>query len=116
LNNFLSMPNKFLEMVMSRLPIAVSRLGDMAEMIERHRIGTVFDERDPAAIAAAIEGMLAPQVYPELRANVMKAAEEMTWEREGAAYVAAIGALIPASAGSAPVSGPAPAAASRPHP
>ena len=34
LNNFFSMPNKFMEMVMARLPIAVFRLGDMAAAVD----------------------------------------------------------------------------------
>ncbi len=113
LNNFLSMPNKFLEMVMARLPIAVSRVGDMAAAVEQYRIGAVFDEHKPEEMAAAIEGMLAPEVYPELKANAMKAAQSMTWETESAGYVAAIGALISASAVPAPVSAAAGARAAR---
>ena len=64
-------------------------------------------------MAAAIEGMLAPAVYPELKANAMKAAQNMTWETESAGYVAAIGALISASAVPAPVSAAAGARAAR---
>lgn len=116
LNNFLSMPNKFLEMVMARLPVAVSRVGDMAEAVARHGIGAVFDERDPANMAAVLEGMLAPAAYRELKANVMTAAQEMTWERESVAYISAIGALVPTPAIAAPVSRPAAAAASRSPP
>ena len=45
------MPNKFMEMVMARLPIAVSELVEMQALIERYGIGRVFDVRDPVMIA-----------------------------------------------------------------
>jgi glycosyltransferase involved in cell wall biosynthesis len=99
LNNFFSMPNKFLEMVMARLPIAVSRLGDIVDAVEKYGIGEVFDETDLNSVAAVIERMLAPAVNRHFKDNVMKAAEELTWEKESVAYVSAIQALVPANGG-----------------
>jgi glycosyltransferase involved in cell wall biosynthesis/SAM-dependent methyltransferase len=95
LNNFYSMPNKFLEMVMARLPIAVSRVGDMVDVVSQYDIGAVFDEHDLDNIAGVIQGMLEPETYARLRANVMKAAEELTWERESVRYVGLVGSLMP---------------------
>lgn len=95
-NNFFSMPNKFLEMVMARLPIAVSRVGDMVDAIGKYGIGEAFDERDLENVAAVIERMLEPETLARLKANVMRAAEEMTWENESARYVALVRALMPA--------------------
>ncbi len=95
LNNFFSMPNKFLEMVMARLPIAVSQLGDMVDLINKYDMGVVFDERDPANVAAAIERMIEPSNYARLKANVMKAAETLKWEEESLPYVALVGSLMP---------------------
>jgi glycosyltransferase involved in cell wall biosynthesis len=94
-NNFFSMPNKFLEMVMARLPIAVSRVGDMVEAIQLWGIGDVFDERDGRHVAAVIERMLEPAALARLKANAMIAAEELTWERESMRYVAAVRSLMP---------------------
>jgi glycosyltransferase involved in cell wall biosynthesis/2-polyprenyl-3-methyl-5-hydroxy-6-metoxy-1,4-benzoquinol methylase len=94
-NNFYSMPNKFLEMVMARLPIAVSRVGDMVDAINQHGIGAVFDERDLDNVAAVIEQMLEPETYSRLRANVMQTAEELTWEKESVRYVELVGSLTP---------------------
>jgi glycosyltransferase involved in cell wall biosynthesis len=93
-NNFFSMPNKFLEMVMARLPIAASRLGDIVDAIEHYAIGVSFDEQDLAGMARAISHTLDPQVHLGLKANVMRAAEEMTWERECVPYVALIRSLM----------------------
>lgn len=93
LNNFYSMPNKFLEMVMARLPVAVSQLGDIVDAVRKYDIGAVFDEREPAEIARAVETMLEPDTYARLRANVIRAAEDMTWEKESAAYLELVRAL-----------------------
>lgn len=93
-NNFFSMPNKFLEMVMARLPIAASKLGDIVEAIEHYGIGASFDEQDLVDMARVIAHLLDPQIYPGLKANVMRAAEEMTWERECVPYVALVGSLM----------------------
>jgi glycosyltransferase involved in cell wall biosynthesis len=94
-NNFFSMPNKFLEMVMARLPIAVSRVGDMSEVIREYGIGDIFDERDPKDIAAVIDAMLEPANHQRLKKNVGNAAEDMTWEAESTVYLAAIRSMMP---------------------
>ncbi len=98
LNNFLSMPNKFLEMVMARLPVAVSRLSDIVDVAEEHGFGQSFDERDLADVAAVISRMLDPDINRRLKANVMKAANELTWEKESAPYVALVRSLAPTPA------------------
>jgi glycosyltransferase involved in cell wall biosynthesis len=94
-NNFFSMPNKFLEMVMARLPIAVSRVGDMSDVIRKYGIGDIFDERDPTDIAAVIDAMLEPANHQRLKKNVGNAAEDMTWEAESTVYLAAIRSMMP---------------------
>jgi glycosyltransferase involved in cell wall biosynthesis len=94
-NNYFSMPNKFLEMVMARLPIAVSRVGDMSEAIREYGIGDIFDERDPKDIAAVVEAMFEPANFARLKKNVGNAAEEMTWEAECTVYLAAVRSLMP---------------------
>lgn len=91
-NVYWSMPNKFLEMVMARLPLAVSsELADIRALMERHGIGRTFDVSDPADVALTLRAMLEPAVHEQLRANVMTAAEELCWERESRRYVAMFG-------------------------
>ena len=41
-NNLISLPNKFHEMVMARLPLASSRLGETVDMINKYEIGSHF--------------------------------------------------------------------------
>jgi glycosyltransferase involved in cell wall biosynthesis len=98
-NNYFSMPNKFLESVMARLPIAASRLGDIVDAIKKYGIGDVFDERNLNDVAAVMERMLDAETHQRLKANIMKAAEEMTWEKESIPYVATVRALMPVHEG-----------------
>jgi glycosyltransferase involved in cell wall biosynthesis len=100
-NTYFSMPNKFMEMVMARLPIGVSELVELQSLVERYGIGRVFDVRDPAAIARTLEEMLEPEAHEGLRANVMRAAEELCWERESQKYLAVYDRLRASSALSA---------------
>jgi glycosyltransferase involved in cell wall biosynthesis len=94
-NNFHSLSNKFLEMVMARLPIASSRLGETVDTINEYRVGAAFDERDFAKTARAIEEMLEPKTYARLKENVGKAAEVLKWETESRPYVELIDSLMP---------------------
>lgn len=101
-NNYHSMPNKFLEMVMARLPVAVSRLGDIVAAVESYDIGQSFDERDLRDVAAVLAHLLDPEVNRRLKGRVMKAAEEMTWEKESERYLALVRALAVKSADAPP--------------
>jgi glycosyltransferase involved in cell wall biosynthesis len=87
-NVYWSMPNKFMEMVMARLPLAVSsELADIRVLMQQLGIGRTFDVGDPADVARTLEAMLEPAAYAELRRNVMAAAEELCWEKESRKYV-----------------------------
>lgn len=103
LNNFFSMPNKFLEMVMARLPVAVSQLGDMVDVIRKYEIGLVFDERDPANAASVIGQMLEPLTFTRLKANVEKAAEIFCWEKESQPYIELVTSLMPPAVQQKPI-------------
>ena len=55
----LSMPNKLFEGLMAGIPLAVSERPEMAAFVREHRLGVVFDDRDPASIAAAVQAAMA---------------------------------------------------------
>lgn len=92
-NLSLSLPNRFFEMVAAGLPPAVSRVGEIASLVNRYGIGVVFDENDPRAAAAAISEVLARLRQGDLRARVAVAAQELSWEREQIPYIAMIESL-----------------------
>ena len=83
---------------MARLPVAVSRLGDIVDVVDEYGIGHSFDEKNIADVAAVIGRMLDPQINRSLKAKVMQAANEMTWEKESVPYVALVRDLATAPA------------------
>lgn len=87
LNNYYSMPNKFLEMVMARLPIVVSQVGDMVDLMNHYDIGEVFDETRIESLVEVVARVLEPGRHARLKANVEEAAKELNWERESRPYV-----------------------------
>ena len=86
-NDLISLPNKFHEMVMARLPLVSSRRGEVIDMIRRHEIGDVVDESDLPTAGVLIENMLDPSAYGRYKANVMKLAEDLSWEKESQGYI-----------------------------
>ncbi len=58
LNHRLTTPNKLLEALAAGVPVVASDLPGMAGIVRESGCGTVCDPTDPAAIAAAIRGIL----------------------------------------------------------
>lgn len=94
LNNEKSMPNKIFELVMARLPIASSRLPDIAALINEHSIGMIFDEKNPKNIADVILKMLDNKNIERMKENVNEAAKKLCWEEESKKYLAAVESLV----------------------
>jgi len=80
-------------MIMARLPIVASAFPDLDAVITEHDIGTTFDERDPAAIAAAICGALESSAQAHWRAQLELAARRLCWEEESREYCACLAEL-----------------------
>lgn len=92
----LSMPNKLFDAVMAGVPIAVSDLAEMRRFVTEHRLGTVFDERDPQAIAAAVRAVLA-EVPEGIRDREAQQAlqRSVAWEAQAEVLGALYAALPP---------------------
>jgi len=79
----LSMPNKLFDAVMAGVPIAVSNLREMRCFVREHRLGTVFDECDPHAIARAVRELLreVPEGVRD-RAALAELQRAVAWESQ----------------------------------
>lgn len=86
-NIYYSMPNKLMEMIMARLPVAVSDLADIRALVERYELGRFFDVHDVGDIARTLVEMLEPSLYAYLHERVMSAAEVLCWENESQRYL-----------------------------
>ena len=94
LSYFYSLPNKLFEYVHAGLPVVASDFPEMARLVADHELGATCDPDDPESIARAIAYVLDDARYDRLAANARATARELTWEREGARYVATVEALL----------------------
>jgi glycosyltransferase involved in cell wall biosynthesis len=94
-NQYYNLPNKFFECIMGRMPIGTLAFPEVVGIVEKYKIGCVMDEHDSAKNAEIIQKMLDPEYYSILKANVMVAAQELSWEHESRPYVQMVDTLMP---------------------
>jgi glycosyltransferase involved in cell wall biosynthesis len=78
----MTLPNKLYEYVAAGLPILASEIPVLAGEVREHGLGRVADPADPAAVAAALGELLAPDAQRECRGAIARHAREVVWERE----------------------------------
>lgn len=92
----LALPNKLFDTVMAGVPTAVGSLRAMAQFVTKYQIGVVFDEKDPASIAAAIRrlGEQCPDgIADPLRLSALQ--QEVCWEAQEQRLGTLYGTLLP---------------------
>jgi len=83
LNNTYTTPNKMFDFMAAGLPMAVSRLPELTRFVEQGEMGLTFRPGDPAALAEAINKILAdPEDYRQMRKRAQEAARRYTWEQQ----------------------------------
>ena len=87
----LTLPNKLFEYAAAGLPILASDLPVIGPIVRDEGLGAVVSPRDPAAIAAAMESLAAPERNRDTRARVRAFAAANPWEGERAGLAAAYG-------------------------
>ncbi len=95
-NMRLSLPNRVFLLIAAGLPLAVSRLPEIAGLVREHGIGAVFDESDPASIATTVVELLTPERLAATKQAVAQASETLNWEQESQMYVACVEELAAA--------------------
>jgi glycosyltransferase involved in cell wall biosynthesis len=89
LNNFYSTPNKLFEYLAAGVPIAATRLPEIARIVDGHGIGATFDVVDPSSIAEAISGILADErSRAHMRERALAVRSQYTWERQASELLA----------------------------
>lgn len=80
LNYRYALPNKLFDYIQAKIPVLVSNLIEMKQLVTEYKIGEIIDNRNPKVIAKMVELMLEKrnsyQEYLEI------AAEELIWELE----------------------------------
>lgn len=78
-----SLPNKLFDYIRCQTPVLVSRLPEIARVVEQYNIGEFIDTHDPKHIAEKINALLGNEkLLDQYRNNCLIAAEELTWEHQ----------------------------------
>jgi len=81
LSYYYCLPNKLFEYAMSGLPVIVSNMKEMREMVERYDMGIVVKNESIDDINSAIDKILESDIE-KMKKNARKCAEENSWEKQ----------------------------------
>jgi glycosyltransferase involved in cell wall biosynthesis len=80
LNYKYALPNKLFDYIQAKIPVLVSNLPEMKQIVLQYKVGEVVSERTPQAIAQQIKFILQNKV--KYTKNIELAAIELVWEKE----------------------------------
>ncbi len=79
-NHRLAMPNKLFHAVSLGVPVVATEVGELARMVRKHDLGTLYTPGNAQSLATAIRD--AVEQYPTLVGNVGRARPELSWETD----------------------------------
>ena len=83
LNYRYALPNKLFDYVQARIPVIVSDLPEMKNLVETYKIGSVLEDRNPEKLAMLVKKLVDNKKGSEdLKRNLELAARELCWQRE----------------------------------
>ncbi|NJK85562.1 MAG: glycosyltransferase family 4 protein [Bacteroidales bacterium] len=83
LNYYYALPNKLFDYIQARVPVLVSDFPEMAEVVNRYKIGRTTLISDPKQLAVILHEMLTDEGCRESwKLNLQHAADELCWENE----------------------------------
>ncbi|MGO9481907.1 MAG: glycosyltransferase [Candidatus Kryptoniota bacterium] len=93
--HYLALPNKLFQFISAGLPVIVSDFPEMANVVDKFRVGATID---PASITDAAKKILEfttdRELYGKLVLNCIKAAEVLNWQIEKEKFLSLIENLI----------------------
>lgn len=83
INQYLALPNKFFDYLHAGLPQVTVNYPEYVRLNGEYQVAVLLDELTPEKIAAALNNLLEDDVlYNRLKANCMKARQELHWGQE----------------------------------
>ncbi len=88
-NSALCLPNKLMDYIQAGLPVIVTPLPEMKNLVETYKNGIILNDDQPETITKAINLLLKDkELYNTLSINSLRAAEELCWENESSKLLA----------------------------
>lgn len=83
LNYRLALPNKLFDYIHAEIPVLVSNLPEMSQLVKKYQVGEVAESHHPERIAEQIKSMLNnPQLLQFWKNNTKVAKQELNWDNE----------------------------------
>lgn len=83
LNYYYSLPNKLFDYIHANVPVLVSELPEIIEIVKKYNIGVIVQKFDPEYIAIQIQNMLNDTEKREIwKKNLIYASKDLCWEKE----------------------------------
>jgi glycosyltransferase involved in cell wall biosynthesis len=79
LNHYYCLPNKLFEYAMVGLPVIVSNMKEMRELVEKYDVGIIVEDDRASSINNAIDKILQLDLR-QMKLNARRCAEENSWE------------------------------------
>lgn len=83
INYRFSLPNKIFDYIHANIPLVVSDLKEVKNIVETHEIGIVIKSHSPNDLASAIKNLLDNKtLYDSFKANTIVSSKTLNWENE----------------------------------
>ena len=80
---YYALPNKLFEYIMAEIPVIVSNLPQMKEIVEKYDVGFAVDIENKAELITAIKKLSEDSdLYKSKKQNCHVASQELNWEKE----------------------------------
>jgi glycosyltransferase involved in cell wall biosynthesis len=83
LSYYYALPNKLFEYIMAEVPVIVSNLPQMKEIIKTYQVGLAVDPENKDEVISALKKLSEDEnLYKTFKHNCKSASEELNWEEE----------------------------------
>ena len=80
---YYALPNKLFEYIMAEVPVVVSNLPQMKEIVDKFNVGFAVDPENKDELITALKNLTSDELqYKKFQQNCKKASEELNWENE----------------------------------
>jgi glycosyltransferase involved in cell wall biosynthesis len=80
---YYALPNKLFEYIMAEVPVIVSSLPQMKEIVDKYNVGFAVDPNNKDELITALKNLTSDEIqYKKFKQNCNRASDELNWENE----------------------------------